>query len=242
MKPMNEALALDSHSALWCAKLQEKLAEPFANQISVKAVYNDSEWQAPSAEITDDGKVAITASGLNVYENKNAFVWPPSDPWPFFGSLQSNAVPAVDHNTPTTQGCRLISRSKIAQLLGHHTLPEPVDFCKKANEAAWQWSQINALSRTLLRYKSAKPCNGCSPAATISFDSDYNATALGFDSFANSSLNYNLTTEALTVQSPVFTSEDEYSCMLLSPSRALDFLVLESFSASTYKAEESVLV
>jgi len=242
MKPMNAALAFDSHSASWCEQMQHKLAEPFANQISVKSVYNDSEWQSPTAEISDDGKVAITVTGLNVYENKNAFVWPPSDPWPFLGLLRSNAVPAVDHNTPTTQGCRLVSRSKIAELLGHHPLPEPDDFCKKANEAAWQWSLTNALPRTLLRYKSKEPCNGCSPAATISFKSDDNATISDFTTFVNSSLSYDLGNGTLVVQSPVFLSEDEHSCMLLSPSHAFDFLVLEAYLASTYQPEPIVMV
>merc|ERR1711924_223406 len=62
MKPMNAALAFDSHSASWCVELQHKLAEPFAKEISVKALYNDSEWQEPSAEISNDGKVSVTVT------------------------------------------------------------------------------------------------------------------------------------------------------------------------------------
>jgi len=244
MKPMNAALALDSHNAEWCVQMQEQLAAPFAGKVTISGRYSDSEWADPSAEVRTDGGLAITVTGRSLYETDNAAAWPPHSPWPFLPALRGalRAPPAVERNTPATYGCRLVSRVKIARLLGdlgERVAREPDNFCESANKAAWQWAKDNARLRTLLRYESAAPCNGCARAAKMLFESDSDASA-DFAAFANSSLGYVMNDDSLTVRSPVFVSEDEHACMLLSPSRALDFLTLDAYSASLYPAPASV--
>jgi len=240
MKPVNEALKLDSHSAQWCETLQDLLAGPYASKISVTSQYSDSEWAEPSAVLQDDGTVSVVVTGQNVYENANAFAWPPSDPWPFFSGLQSTlGVPAVDHNSAAQQGCRLVSRTKIAKLLGM-TSNEPKDFCKKANEKAWDWALFHALPRSLARYESSAPCNNCTRAWRLSVGED--STTDDFETFANSTFVFSPEGEKMNVVSPVFSSEDEHACKLLSPSRALDFLLLDAFGESTYSAPTQFVV
>lgn len=240
MKPVNEALSLDSHSSKWCETMQNVLAGPYASKITITSQYSDSEWLEPSAELQDDGTVKVVVTGQNVYENANAFAWPPSDPWPFFGALQSNlGVPAVDHNSPLEQGCRLVSRTKIAKLLGGKS-NEPKDFCKRANEKAWDWALFHAPPRSVARYESASPCNNCTRGWRVSTGED--STTDDFETFANSSLVFSPEAEQMNIVSPVFSSDDEHACKLLSPSRALDFLMLDSFLESTYKAPTRFVV
>jgi len=238
MAPMNAALDLDLYSAGWCEKLQLMLAGPFADRVDVSGrYYNTSvEWPAPSAKYSrvKQGVVEITVTSRNAYESDS--VWPPADPWPFMssGSLGATAAPPpVVRATPTSQGCRMISQSKISELLGYKGPPESANFCETANKAAWQWAQDNALKRTLDRYASAQPCNDCSSGAQMVFMADTDGGDT-FEKFANMTLGYDVTDETVVVQSPAFMSGEEHSCMLLSPSRAMDFLVLDAYQANCY--------
>jgi len=247
MQPLNAALALDLRSADWCAQLQSWLVPEFADKISVSGLYNGfrngtGEMAPPSAESMDDGSVAITVTSVNVYETANAYNWPPQDPWPFFSaeSLHSDVKASiVDRDTPSTQGCRLVSPTKIAALLGRDAVV-PRNFCERANRAAWRWAREHALPRSVYRYYSPEPCNGCSLGASVVFKAD--TVADDYATFANSSLGYQLGAESLVLQSASFVSEDEYACQLFSPSKALDFLIMDAFTASTYGSGVRVVV
>jgi hypothetical protein len=233
MQPMQDALDLDLRSAKWCAQMQTKLAGRFAGNIIVSASYHSerSSWSAPNATLTAAGKVAISVTGHNEYESDGG-LWPPASdpPPPVKHSLSTQlGVPAPMRDTATSLGCRLVSQAKIASLLGVNT-KEPKDFCNQANAMAWAYAQKNAPARALKRYHSKKPCNGCAPGVPLVLKSD---KAVGPE-FVNSTLTYNLTDTALTVQSLAYSTADEHSCMLFSPARALDFLYFDAFTASIY--------
>jgi len=214
--------------------MQEKLAGRFAANIIVAGFYHSerTSWAAPNASLAATGKVAISVTGHNEYESDGG-LWPPpgTDPGPpVRHSLSSKlGVPAPMRDTATSLGCRLVSQTKIASLLGMKT-EEPKDFCKQANTMAWANAQKNAPARATKRYHSSKPCNGCAPGVPVVLKTD---KAVGPE-FVNSKLIYNLTDTALTIQSLVYSTADEHSCMLFSPARAFDFLYFDAFSASIY--------
>lgn len=130
---------------------------------------------------------------------------------------------------------------KISNLLGALGPPEDLNFCEKANEAALEFARGHAMQRSLDRYASKEPCNGCSPAVQMVFESDADGGG-DFATFANTSLVYSFGDDVAYVQSPHFLSGDEHSCMLLSPSRALDFLTLDAFSANCYPVQSESIV
>lgn len=238
MAPMIAALDLDLYKAGWCEQVQMQLAGSLSEMVSVSSVYYDNsiEWEAPTATLGLDGKVEIVVTGRNTYESDA--VWPPNQPWPFLAStgLQATvggAPPAVGRCSPTSAGCRMISPSKIAQLLGKESPAENANFCKEANQLAWSSAREGVLQRTLDRYTSAEPCNGCSPGVQLEWKDDVDAGD-NFGVFANMTLTTDFGETAAVIGSPSFTAGDERSCMLWSMSRALDFLQQDAYLANCY--------
>jgi hypothetical protein len=233
MEPIVEALALDLRSAKWCAKMQLELAGSLAANVSVAdsyfSGYDSDPWLAPTANRSDAG-VIVRVTGRNAYEDDGG-LWPPGAvPAAATASLSARSgVPAPMRDTASSLGCRLVSKTKIAALLGKK-VREPDNFCHTANSAAWQWALDHAPKRVLNRYHSDKPCNKCSPGVPVVLNNDVNA---GSD-FVNLTLAYNLSAKSLIVESPEYVTSEEHSCMLLSPARLLDFLYFDAYSASIY--------
>ena len=137
-------------------------------------------------------------------------------------------APLPMRDTPLSTGCRMVSLTRIASLLGAEE-QEPQNFCHSANVAAWKWALGHAPERVLKRYHSSMPCNNCSRGIPVVFSND---TRAGGD-FVNLSLRYNISGDSLVVESPEYVTPEGHSSMLLSPCRALDFH-LDAFSASIY--------
>jgi len=241
MESFEQALSLDLRSAKWCEEVAKTLAGPFADKVSVVGSYfttyadHPEPWAAPSAKLGTDGKVVLNVTGRNAYEQDGG-LWPPgavpSTPAGFLSS--SLGVPPPMRDTATSLGCRLVSQTKIASLLGKK-VQEPEDFCQTANKAAWQWALDHAPARVLKRYHSKIPCTGCAPGVPIVFQSD---SSTGKE-FVNQTLSYDLTNKSLTLKSPAYVTPEEHSCHLLSPARALDFLFFDAYSASIYAGAPS---
>merc|ERR1712224_96448 len=231
-----QALSLDLRSAKWCMEVAKTLAGPLAEKVSITGSYfttygdHPEAWAAPSAKLGNDGKVVLNVTGRNAYEGDGG-LWPPGAvPTAGAGALSASVgVPPPMRDTATSLGCRLVSQTKIASLLGEK-VQEPKDFCQTANKAAWQWALDHAPARVLQRYHSKIPCVGCAPGVPIVFQSD---AATGKE-FVNQSLSYDLSNASLTLKSPAYVTSEEHSCHLLSPARALDFLFFDAYSASIY--------
>merc|ERR1712190_249204 len=188
-------------------------------------------WGSPNASLNSDGKVAVTITGHNEYEDDGG-LWPPGSdaPPPFEYALRSQVgAPPPMRDTATSLGCRLVSQSKIASLLGAQA-DEPLDFCSSANAKAWTWAQSTSPARVVSRYHSKQPCNGCAAGVPVLLKKDH----LVGPEFINSTLLYNLTTTSLSIQSTAFVTAAEHSCTLFSPARALDVLYLDAYGASIY--------
>jgi len=108
------------------------------------------------------------------------------------------------------------------------------------NEAALGWAVKHVAQRTTERYNSDEPCQSCSPAVSAKSVDD---TLLDdVQSLEDAGLGYELDETSLTVTSSSVVSSAEYSCTLLSPARAVDFLMFDSFSASRFEAPSSLMV
>lgn len=224
LDPVNAALALEEGA--WCEQVAAAViaGDGFAARVTVTSVY-DGNFSAPTAVLGDDGRVAVTVTANNSAEG----VWPPGS------SLAVAApVPPVERGTASSLGCRMPSRGHIAELLGE-TAPEPVDACAEANRRAFAWARDHAPRHVLDRFESSEPCVGCRPGVSanqVAFDADVAIAAL--EEFQSTALGSTITEAAWSLASPAFVNEKEHSCMLLSPARALDFLMLDAFSASRY--------
>jgi len=179
---------------------------------------------APSAQLTGDS-VDSVVTGNGVYEAD----WPVG---PDGVSLQ--AGPAVNRNTASSLGCRVVSRKALAVLLKTEATDEQ-NLCRSLNEKALSWATEHLPKHNVDRYNSDKPCNGCAKGVPVSFVDDKAASG----DIADETLDYELGDDKLTVGSPSQVTDDEYSCMLLSTARAADFLLFDAFSASRYSDDNA---
>eukprot|EP00665_Eupelagonemidae_sp_cell47_P004251 gene4251-8193_t len=76
----------------------------------------------------------------------------------------------------------------------------------------WSGRQLAVLDR----YHSSAPCNGCKPAASVSYSAD--APAADVAALEQAGLTYDLG-DAVAVGSAALVTDYEHSCMLLGPSR-----------------------
>merc|ERR1712166_623176 len=108
------------------------------------------------------------------------------------------------------------------------------DVRAKANEKAMEWAKKNAPSRVMERYARASPCNNCKAGIqTIQYKSDLKSD-FSVEDFKLSEVVFEEDETSWTMSSPSFMSDDEHSCMLLSPARALDFLMFDAFAANLF--------
>lgn len=232
MDPINEALALERGP--WCEELQKLVAGPLASKIGSLTSHFGS-LDAPSASLSSSGdSVDIVVTGAATYEGK----WPvgPDSEVSLEGlgaSLQ--AGPAVGRNTASSLGCRVVSRKAIAALLRSEA-DEEQNLCKSMNEKALSWATEHLPKHNVDRYESDAPCNDCAKAAPVSFGED-----IASSDITKEALHYELASE-LSVASPSVVSASEYSCMLLSTARAVDFVLFDAFTSSRYADSLAVMV
>jgi len=226
MDPINKALTMERQ---WCQDLQKSVAGPFASKIKSISSRNPSHIHAlsPRASLNQEGTLDVELTVGSDYEGN----WPVGP-----DSEQVSAGPfdftAVRRNTATSVTCRVVSRTTLAALLNEPDVQEPVNVCRSQNEVALQWALDHIADRTLKRYNSAEPCNSCVKGIPAKFIDDLVTDDI--DAFENMAFNYTQDEAELNVRSPSFVSEKEYSCCLLSPARAVDFLMFDAFSASRY--------
>eukprot|EP01062_Namystynia_karyoxenos_P045072 TRINITY_DN333_c0_g1_i1.p1 TRINITY_DN333_c0_g1~~TRINITY_DN333_c0_g1_i1.p1 ORF type:complete len:515 (+),score=155.88 TRINITY_DN333_c0_g1_i1:79-1545(+) len=226
MDPVNAALALEQSGA-WCAQVMSQIvAGPYNDSVSVTYSEPSGDWTAPTAQRTASGSVAAAVTGHNQYVAS----WPPGQKTRMAGALGLIKPPDPKRNTAESLGCRMVSRVRVGALLNQSAAAEPQNLCEQANRMAWEYAQRNAPPHVMKRYQSASPCNGCARGVPVVFAPDSDA---GGD-FQKSKLGYDLSPKELGITGAAHVDAAEHSCWLLSPARALDFLMLDAYSGSIY--------
>merc|ERR550514_1212578 len=101
------------------------------------------------------------------------------------------------------------------------------------------WALSNAPDRVIERYNRASPCNNCQAAIrNIKYGNDVKSASV--DDFELSEVAFQQDKTSWTMSSPSLVTGDEHSCMLLSPARALDFLMFDAYDANRYPEHKSV--
>jgi len=232
MDPINAALDLEKGG--WCEKVMTMvMANGLESKVAVQSTYPD--FSAPTA-VLDGGKVDVTVSA-NRTDNEGS--WPPGAAT-LAASAWVGAVPPVQRGTASSLSCRMVKSKVVADMLEVEGI-EPVNACALANEMAMAWAKDNAPARVLNRYARASPCNNCKAGVkTIHYSAD--AKSASAEDFELSEVSFQQDETSWTMSSPTLMTGDEHSCMLLSPARALDFLMFDAYDASRYPEHKSVRV
>mmetsp|Transcript_2949 Transcript_2949/g.6703 ORF Transcript_2949/g.6703 Transcript_2949/m.6703 type:complete len:482 (-) Transcript_2949:173-1618(-) len=219
MKPIAEGFAYEQEG--WCAEAVTTVVEELAPKVHATAKLSSTPFVFPSPTAKAGGPgVNVVATTKNSYDSSLAAT---AD----LGGTGA-PVPPVGRKTAKSIACRMPSKAAVAKLLQGQGA-DTAGVCQKVNQAAWAWAQQAVPQRTLDRYHSSTPCNGCSKGVPIVFAGDVSTSKI-----TGATLGYNLTTAALTVTSQEQVDSDEHSCTLLSPARLLDFLYYDAFDASIY--------
>jgi len=235
MDPINAALSLEEGS--WCEDVMTTvMAEKLSSQVTVQSTYPD--FSAPTTVLDATGSVVDVTVSANRTDNEG--VWPPGQKAAGLAASASSPPP-VGRGTASSLACRMAKRTVVADLLDVQGVVEPVDACATANKMAMEWALSHAPARVLERYNRASPCNNCiSGIQTINYDSDVNSASV--DDFKLSEVAFQKDETSWTMSSPSLMTSDEHSCMLLSPARALDFLMFDAFEASIFPAPPTDIV
>jgi hypothetical protein len=247
MKPLNEALALEQ-SGEWCAHAQKSIAEPMISKVNVSVTIHPdgyfSSWPDPVATLVG-GVVQIQVSQVNTGGAK------PADEILGATATAKGFVPPPGRVTAISVGCRMVSRDKIAELLGEIKFAKADNPCKYMNELAYETAYARVPAYIRDRYNSKTPCNGCAPGLKVVSQDDKAAfpvapkTALSM--FKNTPFHYYVGGDTqppqvsgkFTMASPTFLSDDEHSCQLAGPARFHDFMIFDAYAASRYGSSQA---
>jgi hypothetical protein len=234
MDPINAALDLEKGP--WCEDVMTTvMADKLSSQVTVQSTYPD--FSAPTADLDATGGMVDVAVSANRTNTEG--VWPPGQAAGLTAS--ASAPPPVSRGTASSLVCRMVKRTVVADLLEVEGIVEPVDACATANKMAMEWALSHAPARVIERYNRASPCNNCTAGIqTINYASDVNSASV--DDFKLSEVSFQQDETSWTMSSPSLMTSDEHSCMLLSPARALDFLMFDAFDASIFPAPPTDIV
>jgi len=229
MDPINAALDLETGS--WCEEVMTTIvADDLSGQIRV-GVSSGDDFPAPEAVLDVQSDLVDITVSANRTDNEG--VWPPGQKANSVLSAWVSKIPPVARGTASSLGCRMVKRTVVADMLKVEGALEPVDVCAKANKKAMEWAMNNAPSRVIERYARASPCNNCKAGIhTINYESDVNSASV--EDFKLSEVNFQQDEASWTLSSPSVMTVDEHSCMLLSPARALDFLMFDAYAANRF--------
>jgi len=233
MDPINAALDLEKGP--WCENVMTTImAHGLENQITVQSTYPD--FSAPTAVLDVTGGVVDVTVSANKTDNEG--VWPPGQA-SLAASAWVGAVPPVQRGTASSLGCRMVKSTVVADMLKVKGIVEPVDACAMANKMAMSWALKHAPDRVLKRYARASPCNNCQAGIqTINYHGDVKSASV--EDFELSEVSFQKDETSWTMSSPSLLTGDEHSCLLLSPARALDFLMLDAFEGNIFPEHKSV--
>merc|ERR1719261_1670231 len=101
------------------------------------------------------------------------------------------------------------------------------------------WALKHAPDRVLERYARASPCNNCKAGIQI-VDYKEDVKSASVEDFELAEVAFQQDETSWTMSSPSLMTSDDHSCMLLSPARALDFLMFDAYEANRFPESKSV--